>query len=259
MAYEDILYTKEDKIARITINRPDKGNMFRPHTMVEIKNALEDARFDEDARVVVISGAGGKFFCIGGEKVGDPESYSYKYVQPTFDVYDMIDKLPKPVIAAVDGYAVGGGHVLHVVCDLTIATDRSIFRQVGPMMGSFDAGYGTWYLEDTVGKKKAKEIWYLCRKYTAQEALAMGLVNAVVPPEQFEDEVNKWCRELIQKGPQALWALKASFTAKHSGVVGFTRVAADLLATYYFPTQEPKELSRAFNAKEEPDQSKFYK
>ena len=127
------------------------------------------------------------------------------------------------------------------------------------MMGSFDAGYGTWYLEDTIGKKRAKEMWFLCRKYTAQEALEMGLVNSVVPPDQFEAEVDKWCQELILRGPMAIWALKASFTAKHSGVVGFTRVSADLLASYYFKSEEPKELFRAFNAKEEPDQSKFYK
>ena len=259
MKYEDLLYSKKNKVARITINRPDKGNMFRPQTMIEMKHALEDTRADEDVRVVVISGVGGKFFCIGGEKVENPQSYSYKWAQPTFDVFDTIDKLPKPVIAAVDGFAVGGGNVLQVVCDLTIATDRSVFRQVGPMMGSFDAGYGTWYLEDAIGKKKAKEMWYLCRKYTAQEALEMGLVNIVVPPEQFEAEVDKCCRELIQRGPMALWVLKASFTAKHTGVVGFTRVAEDLLATYYFQTEEPKELFRAFQAKEEPNQDKFYK
>lgn len=259
MQYEDILFTRKDNVARITINRPNNGNMFRAKTMIEIRQALEAIRADEDTRVVVISGAGGKFFCIGGEKVPGVQSYSYKWAQPTMDVYDAIDKLPKPVIAAVDGFSVGGGNVLQMVCDFTIATDRSVFRQVGPMMGSFDAGYGTWYLEDSVGKKKAKEIWMLCRKYTAQEALSMGLVNVVVPPEEFEDEVNKWCKELIQRGPQALWAVKASFSAKHNGVVGFTRVMSDLLASYYFQTEEPKELARAFNAKEPPDQEKFYK
>jgi naphthoate synthase len=174
-------------------------------------------------------------------------------------VYDLIDKHPKPIIAAVDGYAVGGGNVLHVICDFTIATDRSIFRQVGPMMGSFDAGYGTWYLEDLIGKKKAKEMWMLGRRYTAQEALAMGLVNAVVPPDKLEEEVNRWCQELIRRGPQALYAVKASFTAHHSGVAGFTRVAHDLLLTYYLESKEAKELFRSFNAKQDPDEKAFYK
>jgi len=259
MEYEDILFTRKDNVARITINRPGNANMFRAQTMTEMKHALEVVRVDEDTRVVVICGAGGKFFCIGGEKVEGVESYSYKWAQPTMDVYDAIDMLPKPVIAAVDGFAVGGGNVLQMVCDFTIATDRSVFRQVGPMMGSFDAGYGTWYLEDNVGKKKAKEIWMLCRKYTAREALSMGLINVVVPPEQFEQEISRWCHELIERGPQALWAIKASFAAKHNGVVGFTRVAPDLLASYYFQTEEPKELSRAFNAKEPPNREKFYK
>ncbi|MFH1351608.1 MAG: enoyl-CoA hydratase-related protein [Pseudomonadota bacterium] len=259
MAYEDILYNKEDHVARITINRPDAGNMFRAKTLQEIKEALEDSRIDDAVRVVVISGAGGKFFCIGGDKADLAKTYAYKGVLPVMDIYDLIDKLPKPVIAAVDGFAVGGGNVFHVVCDFTIATDRSVFRQVGPMMGSFDAGYGTWYLEDLIGKKKAKEMWMLGRKYTAQEALQMGLINAVVPPDQLEAEVGRWCKELIRRGPQALYAVKASFTARHGGVAGFSRVAHDLLLSYYLDSTESKELLEAFNEKREPHEENFYK
>jgi naphthoate synthase len=259
MGYEDILYTKADRVARITINRPDAANMFRATTLLEMRDALEDSRLDEEVRVIVISGAGGKFFCIGGDKKDLEKTFSYKGVIPVMDVYDLIDKHPKPIIAAVDGFAVGGGNVLHVVCDFTIATERSVFRQVGPMMGSFDAGYGTWYLEDLVGKKKAKEIWMLGKRYSAQEALAMGLVNTVVPVEELENEINRWCQDLVRRGPQALYAIKASFGAKHGGVAGFTRVAHDLLLGYYLDSKESKELFRSFNAKDEPDQSAFYK
>lgn len=259
MPYEDILYEKKDHVARVTINRPQAANMFRPTTLIETMQAFEDCRVDDDVRVVVLSGAGGKFFCIGGDKSELDKSLSYKGVLPVMDLYDLIDKHPKPIIAAVDGFAVGGGNVLHVVCDFTIATDRSVFRQVGPMMGSFDAGYGTWYLEDLVGKKKAKEMWMLGRKYSAQEALAMGLVNVVVPPEKLEEEIDKWCKELINRGPQALYAVKTSFAARHGGVSGFSRVAHDLLLTYYLESQESKELMRSFSEKTAPDQEKFYK
>jgi len=257
--YEDIIYDKKDQVARITINRPDAGNMFRATTLRELKDALEDSRVDDAVRVVVITGAGGKFFCIGGDKSGLPKTHAYKGIIPVMDVYDLIDKHPKPVIAAVDGYAVGGGNVLHVICDFTIATERSVFRQVGPMMGSFDAGYGTWYLEDLVGKKKAKEMWMLGKKYSAQEALSMGLVNVVVPPEELEAEITSWCEQLIKRGPQALYAIKASFLAKHGGVAGFTRVAHDLLLSYYLDSKESKELTASFNERRDPDLEKFYK
>ena len=257
--YEDIIYKKADRVARITINRPDAANMFRAKTLHEMKAALEDSRLDDSVRVVVISGAGGKFFCIGGDKSDLPKTHAYKGVIPVMDVYDLMDKLPKPVIAAVDGFAVGGGNVLHVVCDFTIATDRSVFRQVGPMMGSFDAGYGTWYLEDLVGKKKAKEMWMLGKKYSAQEAPYMGLINVVVPPDELEAEVDRWCRQLIQRGPQALYAIKSSFAARHSGVAGFSRVAHDLLLSYFLDSSESKELSRAFGEKRNPEQENFYK
>jgi naphthoate synthase len=259
MEYEDILYTKKDHVARITINRPNMGNMFRAKTLNEIRSALEDSRLDSSIRVVVITGAGGKFFCIGGEKADLDKTYAYQGILPIMDVYDLIDRFPKPIIAVVDGFAVGGGNVFHVVCDLTIATDRSVFRQVGPMMGSFDAGYGTWYLEDLIGKKRAKEMWMLGKKYTAKEALAMGLVNVVVPPEGLEAEVDRWCRELVKRSPQALYAVKASFTARHSGVAGFSRVAHDLLLSYYLNSQESKEMFRAFNEKVDPDEELFFK
>jgi naphthoate synthase len=256
--YEDIVCKKADRVARITINRPDAGNMFRARTLHEMKDALEDSRLDDTVRVVVISGTGEKFFCIGGDKADLPKTHAYKGIIPVMDVYDLIDKLPKPVIAAVDGFAVGGGNVLHVVCDFTIATDRSVFRQVGPMMGSFDAGYGTWYLEDLVGKKKAKEMWMLGKKYSAREALGMGLVNVVVPPDELEPEVDRWCQQLIRRGPQALYAIKSSFTARHSGVAGFSRVAHDLLLSYFLESKESKELSRAFGEKRDPDEENFY-
>ncbi len=259
MAYEDILYTKKDHVARITINRPEAGNMLRAKTLRELKEALEDSRVDDAVRVVVISGAGGKFFCLGGDKGDLAKTYAYKGVLPIIDVYDLIDKLPKPVIAAVDGFAVGGGNVFQVMCDFTIATDRSVFRQVGPMMGRFDAGYGTWYLEDLVGKKRAKEMWMLGRKYTANEALEMGLVNAVVPPDQLEAEVNRWCQDLIRRGPQALYGIKSAFIARHSGVAGLSRVAHDLLLSYYLDSNEAKELSQAFNEKRDPNEEDFYK
>ncbi|MEW5911844.1 MAG: enoyl-CoA hydratase-related protein [Thermodesulfobacteriota bacterium] len=259
MSFEDIIYEKKAPAARITINRPQAANMFRATTLREMKEALEDARLDEQVRAVVISGAGGKFFCIGGDKAELAKTASYQGVLPVLDIYDLIDKLPKPVIAMVDGFAVGGGNVLHVVCDLTIASDRSVFRQVGPMMGSFDAGYGTWYLEDLIGKKKAKEMWMLGRKYSAQEALAMGLVNVVVPADQLEAEVDKWCQELAARGPQALYAIKASFAARHGGVGGFSRVAHDLLLTYYLDSQESQELREAFNNRRPPNPDSFYK
>ena len=259
MSFEDITYEIKAQAAWITINRPQAANMFRNQTLLEMRQALEDARRDEKVRAVVIAGAGGKFFCIGGDKADLDKTHSNQGILPVLDVYDLIDKHPKPVIAMVDGFAVGGGNVLQVVCDLTIASDRSVFRQVGPMMGSFDAGYGTWYLEDLVGKKKAKEIWLLGRKYNAQEAMEMGLINAVVPAAQLEAEVVKWCEELAARGPQALYAVKASFSARHSGVAGFSRVAHDLLLTYYLDSQESEELRESFNNKRKPDPAAFYK
>src|SRR5580765_3998081 len=184
--YETILYREEGPIGIITLNRPHDGNMFTPTTCIEIRDCLDAIRRETRTRVVVLTGAGDKFFCIGGRKEGLPDTNLYPGAPPTLEMYDMIDKLQKPVIASVNGFAVGGGNVLQVVCDLTIAKESAIFRQVGPMMGSFDAGYGTWYLEDLVGKKKAKEIWFRNPKMTAQEALEIGLINKVVPDADLQ-------------------------------------------------------------------------
>ena len=255
--YEDITYHKADRVARITINRPDAANMFRAKTLHEMKAALEDSRLDDNVRVVVISGAGEKFFCIGGDKSDLPKTHAYKGVIPVMDVYDLMDKLPKPVIAAVDGFAVGGGNVLHVVCDFTIATDRSVFRQVGPMMGSFDAGYGTWYLEDLVGKKRAKDMWYRNPKINAHEALDIGLINKVVPDDELTDATLDYAMEIASRGAFALASIKAAFNARHGGVGGLSRMAHDLLLRGYLTTEESKELSSAFSERRAPDTDVF--
>jgi len=263
MAYQDISVSVDSGVTWLTIDREDKGNAFRLRTVREMIDALEAARRDAGVRSIVISGAGGRFFCVGGDHEAaheeEDELLHYGNVFPVVDLYDLIDKLPKPVIAMVDGYAVGGGNVLAMVCDLTIASTRSVFRQVGPAMGSFDAGFGTWYLEEAVGRKRAKEIWYLNRKYSAEQALAMGLVNEVVEPERLQEHVREICAELYERGPQALAALKASFHARHGGVAGLSRVALDLLTPNYYRSEESRELGRAFAAKQKPDVKRFYK
>jgi naphthoate synthase len=209
---------------------------------------------------VVITGAGSRFFCLGGDHEDHADDrIHYGNAFPVVDLYDLIDKHPKPVIAMVNGFAVGGGNVLALVCDLTIAASTAVFRQVGPMMGSYDAGFGTWYLEETVGRKRAKEIWYLNRKYTAEEARAIGLVNEVVEPARLRERVEEICRELADRGPLAIAALKSSFYARHAGAPGLSRVALDLLVHHYYQTEESHEMGRAFRAKERPDKSKFYK
>ncbi len=263
MLYEDILFEKADGTAWLTINREDKGNAFRLQTVGELIDALEHARRDVSVRTVVITGSGRKFFCIGGDHdaAHDEEDglLHYRNTFPVVDLYDLIDKLPVPVIAMVNGFAVGGGNVLAMVCDLTVASSAAVFRQVGPSMGSFDAGYGTWYLEETIGRKRAKEVWYFNRKYSAAQAMDMGLVNEVVAPDQLRARVSALCAELSERGPQALAALKASFHARHSGVTGLSRVALDLLTPHYYRGEESKELARAFAAREKPDQKKFFK
>jgi naphthoate synthase len=263
-SYEDILVERDAGIAWITINREAKGNAFRVQTVHEMISALEDARRDADVRSCVITGAGSRFFCIGGDHdhYGDEhhdDRIHYGNVFPVVDLYDLIDKTPKPVIAMVNGFAVGGGNVLALMCDLTIAADTATFRQVGPMMGSFDAGFGTWYLEEAVGRKKAKEIWMLNRKYSAADAIAMGLINDVVPAAELRARVAATCDELADRGPQALAAVKSSFHARHSGVAGLSRVALDLLTPNYYRSEESKELGRSFGAKQKPDRSKFYR
>ncbi len=264
MSYQDILVERDAGVTWVTINREDKGNAFRVRTVHEMTDALEVARRDADIRSVVISGAGNRFFCLGGDHDHSGEEdhddrIHYGNVFPVVDLYDLIDKTPKPVIAMVGGFAVGGGNVLALMCDLTIAASTATFRQVGPLMGSFDAGFGTWYLEEAVGRKKAKEIWMLNRKYSAAEALAMGLINEVVEPGELRAHVAALCDELADRGPQALAAIKSSFHARHGGVAGLSRVALDLLTPNYYRSDESRELGRAFGARQKPDRRKFHR
>ena len=257
MDYETILYEENGPIGTITLNRPDDGNMFTPVMCREVRDCIETIRRETRTRVVVLTGAGDRFFCIGGRKEGLEKTKLYAGVLPTLDMYEAIDRLQKPVIASVNGYAVGGGNVLQMVCDLTIAKKSAVFRQVGPMMGSFDAGYGTWYLEDLVGKKKAKEIWYCNPKFSADEALALGLINRVVPDQTLADETRKFAIEVAERGSFALASVKAAFNARHGGVSGLARMAHDLLLRGYLDSEESKELAQAFNARRLPDPTTF--
>ena len=256
-SYETILYREDGPVGIITLNRPHDGNMFTPTMCIELRDCIEKIRNETRTRVVVLTGAGDKFFCIGGRKENLPETNLYPGVMPTLEMYDAIERLQKPVIASVNGFAVGGGHVLHVVCDMTIAKESAIFRQVGPMMGSFDAGYGTWYLEDLVGKKKAKEIWMRNPKITAREALAMGLINKMVPDADLEKETMKFALEVAARGSYAVAAIKAAFNARHHGVGGLARMSHDLLLPPYFNSEEAAELGQAFAERRDPDPGKF--
>ncbi|ARD47409.1 1,4-dihydroxy-2-naphthoyl-CoA synthase [Sporosarcina sp. P37] len=258
--YDDIKYEMYNGIAKITINRPEVRNAFRPKTVMEMIDAFSRARDDERIGVIVLTGEGEKAFCSGGDQsvrghggyVGDDEI-------PRLNVLDLqrlIRVIPKPVVAMVAGYAIGGGHVLHVVCDLTIAADNARFGQTGPTVGSFDAGYGSGYLARIVGHKKAREIWYLCRQYDAQEALDMGLVNTVVPYEQLEDETVQWCEEMLGKSPTALRFLKAAMNADTDGLAGLQQLAGDATLLYY-TTEEAKEGRDAFKEKRKPDFDQF--
>lgn len=256
MSYEDIrVEVAESGVTTITIDRPESGNKFRVQTARELAAALRDFAADSRQRIGILTGVGEKFFCIGGEH--DPlTQFDAASAMPIVDVYQLLDQVPKPIIAAVNGFAVGGGHVLHVMCDLTIAAENAVFRQVGPVVGSFDAGYGTWYLEDTVGRKRAKEIWYLNRKYSAAEALAMGLVNEVVPEGRALERARELAAELMTRSPLALAALKGAFSARHNGVVGMSRIAHDQLLTLYLATEESRETSAAFAERRPPDPEK---
>src|SRR6478609_4029791 len=225
MQFEEITYVEDGPVGTITLNRPHDGNMFTPKMCHEIRDCINEIRRETRTRVTVITGAGDKFFCIGGRKEGMEDTLMYAGVLPTLEMYESIDRLQKPVIASVNGFAVGGGNVLQVVCDLTIAKESAVFRQVGPMMGSFDAGYGTWYLEDLVGKKKAKEMWFHNPKLTAQEALDIGLINKVVPDEKLEEETRAMATAISERGSFALASLKAAFTARHGGVGGLGRIS----------------------------------
>ena len=258
--YEDVLYATAEGIARITINRPQVRNAFRPQTILELQDAFRRAHQDDAIGVIILTGAGDKAFCSGGDqKVRGAGGYVGEDGVPRLNVLELqrqIRTLPKPVVAMVAGFAIGGGHVLHIVCDLTIAADNAVFGQTGPRVGSFDAGYGATLLARIVGHKKAREIWYLCRQYDAQQALDMGLVNTVVPLAQLEEEAVTWCREMLAMSPTALRFLKASFNADTDGLAGIQQLAGDATLLYYL-TEEAKEGRNAFVEKRKPDFSKF--
>jgi naphthoate synthase len=255
----DIVSERRDGVAFVRINRPEVMNAFRPRTLEEMQSAFEEAWSDTDVGVVVLSGTGGNF-CVGGDvKARGEGGYVDEQGTPRLQVtrlHRLIREIPKPVLAMVDGYAIGGGHVLHVLCDLTIASSRAVFGQVGPKYGSFDGGFGAVYLARIVGEKKAREIWYLCRRYSAQEALGMGLVNKIVPVEDLEDEVMSWARELLAKGPAALRFLKHAMNADTDHVYGIQNLAHGATALYY-ESEESKEGTRAFLEKRDPDFSRF--
>lgn len=262
VAFEDILYEKAagEAIAKITINRPQVRNAFRPQTTEELKVAFELARQDADVGVIILTGKGNEAFCSGGDqKVRGDAGYVDAGGVPRLNVLDLqrqIRTLPKPVVAMVAGYAIGGGHVLHVVCDLSIAADNAIFGQTGPKVGSFDGGFGSSYLARIVGQKKAREIWYLCRQYNAQQALEMGLVNTVVPLARLEEETVQWCREMLRHSPLALRCLKAAMNADCDGQTGLQELAGNATLMFYM-TAEAQEGRDAFKEKREPDFSKF--
>ncbi len=260
-SYEDIRYERtEDGVAKITINRPEVRNAFRPQTVIELRDAFELVREDASAGVVILTGEGKDAFCSGGDqKVRGDAGYVGKDGVPRLNILDVqkqIRALPKPVIAMVAGYAIGGGHVLHVVCDLTIAADNARFGQTGPKVGSFDGGLGSSYLARIVGQKKAREIWYLCRQYNAQQALEMGLVNHVVPYEQLETVTLQWAREMLEHSPLALRCLKAALNADCDGQMGLLDLAGNATLLYYM-SEEAKEGKNAFNEKRKPDFRKF--
>jgi naphthoate synthase len=259
--YEDIIYEKSPEgIARVTINRPQVRNAFRPLAVSEMIDAFVDAREDLDIGVVILTGSGPDAFCSGGDqKVRGEAGYVGADKVPRLNVLDLqhlIRYLPKPVIAAVAGYAIGGGHVLHLVCDLTIAADNARFGQTGPRVGSFDAGYGAGLLARTVGQKKAKEIWFLCRQYDAEAALAMGLINTIVPVERLQDEAVQWAREILALSPTAIRFLKAAFNADSDGLAGIQQLAGDATRLFYM-TEEGSEGKNAFIEKRKPDFSKY--
>ena len=260
--YEDILFDYYNGIARITINRERYRNAFTPTTTAEMSDALRICREEADIDVIVITGAGDKAFCSGGDQnVKWRGGYIGKDGVPRLSVLDVqkqIRSIPKPVIAAVNGFAIGGGHVLHVVCDLSIASENAVFGQTGPRVGSFDAGFGASYLARVVGQKKAREIWFLCRKYNAQEALEMGLVNKVVPLEQLEDEYVQWAEEMMQLSPLALRMIKAGLNAELDGQSGIQELAGDATLRYYL-TDEAQEGKNAFLEKRKPNFKQYPK
>ena len=258
--YEEIKYEFYNGIAKVTINRPEVRNAFTPLTVTEMIDAFTRARDDQNVGVIVLAGEGEKAFCSGGDqKVRGHGGYVGEDNVPRLNVLDLqrlIRVIPKPVVAMVSGYAIGGGHVLHVVCDLTISADNARFGQTGPKVGSFDAGYGAGYLARIIGHKKAREIWDLCRQYDAEEALDMGLVNTVVPVDELEDETVKWCEEMMEHSPTALRLLKAGMNADTDGLAGLQQMAGDATLLYY-TTDEAKEGREAFKEKRKPDYGQF--
>ena len=261
--YEDIRYETADGIAKITIDRPEVRNAFRPETLIEISAALERAREDTSVGVVILTGEGPLAFCSGGDQNvrGDTGYMAGGASVGRFHVTDLhvqMRRMPKPIVAMVAGYAVGGGQVLHVVCDLTIAADNARFGQTGPRVGSFDGGYGAALLAGLVGPKKAKEIWFLCRQYSAEEELDMGLVNRVVPLEELEEETVAWCREMLELSPFSLRLLKASFNAAEDGFAGIQQLAHDANLLFY-GSEEAQEGRNAYREKRRPDFGKFPK
>jgi len=259
--YEDIRYELADGIAKLTIDRPEVHNAFRPETLIEVSHALERAREDTDVGVIVLTGEGPRAFCSGGDqRVRGDTGYVPAGAQVgrfhVTDLHVQMRRLPKPIVAMVAGYAIGGGHVLHVVCDLTIAADNARFGQTGPRVGSFDGGFGAALLAEQVGQKKAKEIWFLCRQYGADEALRMGLVNTVVALEELEEETVRWCREMLELSPFALRLLKASFNAAEDGLAGLQQLAHDANLLFY-ASEEAQEGREAYRERRKPDFGKF--
>ncbi len=258
--YEDIKYHKFEGIAKITINRPEVRNAFRPQTVMEMSTALEDARNDSNIGVIILTGEGDKAFCSGGDqRIRGDAGYKDKDGVHRLNVLDFqrqIRVCPKPVIAMVAGYAIGGGHVLHLICDLTIAADNAVFGQTGPKVGSFDGGYGSSYLARIVGQKKAREIWFLCRQYSAQQALDMGLINTVVSLKKLEEETVQWCREILANSPLAIRVLKSAMNADCDGQAGLQELAGNATKLYYM-SEEGQEGRNAFLEKRKPNFSKF--
>jgi naphthoate synthase len=258
--FEDILYDKAEGIAKLTINRPEVRNAFRPTTLLELARALDDAREDPSIGVVILTGAGDLAFCSGGDqRIRGDQGYVGVDGVPRLNVLDLqkqIRSCPKPVVAMVAGFAIGGGHVLHVVCDLTVAADNARFGQTGPRVGSFDGGFGASILSDLVGPKKAKEIWFTCRQYDARQALEMGLVNAVVPLADLERETVALCREILQHSPLALRCLKSAFNARYDGEAGIQELAGNATLLYYM-TDEAQEGRNAYVEKRPPDFTRF--
>jgi 2-ketocyclohexanecarboxyl-CoA hydrolase len=258
MQYEDILYDATDGVATITINRPDKLNAFRGQTCEDLIHAFHRAGWDKSIGVIVLTGAGDKAFCTGGDQSAHAGSYDGRGTigLPIDEVQTVIRDVPKPVIARVQGYAIGGGNVLATLCDLTIASERAQFGQVGPKVGSVDPGFGTAFLAQVVGEKRAREMWYLCRRYTAQQAYELGLVNVVVPHDKLDAEVAAWCAELMERSPTALAIAKRSFNAATENLRGLGSLGMQSLALYY-ETEESKEGVRAFREKRKPDFRKY--